>query len=73
MSTEFRLYNVDEKDLYVNKSKEEKELLHKEMAKMAIERGIKPTARYFNTYPPTVRKYLKLYKEKLKEGENNDV
>lgn len=61
MSTEFKLYNVDENELYVNKTKEEKEQLQKEMVKMAKERGIKPTARYFNTYPATVRRYLKKY------------
>lgn len=55
MPLEFKLYNVDNKDLYVNKSKEEKGVIQKEMVKMAIERGIKPTARYFNTYPSTVR------------------
>jgi len=73
MSTKFRLYNVDKKDLYVNKSKKEKEIIQEEMVKMALERGIKPTARYFNTYPPTVRKYLKLYQEKLEVEENNNV
>ena len=65
MSTEFRLYNVEEKDLYANKTKEEKEVLQQEMVKMAMERGIKPTARYFNTYPATVRRYLKKYQEGL--------
>ena len=40
------------------------------MAKMALERGIKPTARYYNTYPATVRKYLRIYKEKLERGES---
>ena len=59
MSTEFKLYNVKEEDLYVNKTKEEKMLLQQEMVVMAKERGIKPTARYFNTYPSTVRKYLR--------------
>lgn len=63
MSTEFRLYNVQEKDLYANKTKEERKILQKEMVKMAKERGIKPTARYFNTYPSTVRRYLKKYEE----------
>jgi len=65
MSTEFKLYNVEEKDLYANKTKEEREVLQKEMVKMAMERGIKPTARYFNTYPATVRRYFKKYQEEL--------
>lgn len=69
MSLEFKLYNVNDKDLYVNKSKEEKKLIKKDMVKMAIERGIKPTARYFNTYPSTVRRYLKKYLE----GHDNNV
>lgn len=73
MSTKFKLYNVEKKDLYVNKTREEKELIQEKMAKMALERGIKPTARYFNTYPPTVRKYLKKYQEKQKEEENENV
>ena len=61
MSTEFKLYNVEKKDLYVNKTKEEKEALHEDIVKMAKIRGIKPTARYFNTYPATVRRILKKY------------
>lgn len=69
MPLEFKLYNVNNKDLYVNKSKEEKEVIQKEMVKMAIECGIKPTARYFNTYPSTVRRYLKKYLD----GGTNDV
>lgn len=73
MSNDFKLYNVDKEDLYVNKTKEEKLSIQIEMAKMALERGIKPTARYFNTYPPTVRRYLKKYKEKIKEEENINV
>ena len=68
MPTEFKLYNVIKKDLYAKKSKQEKELLHVEMIKMAKERGIKPTARYFNTYPATVRRYLKKYEE-MNRGE----
>ena len=64
MTTEFRLYNVNEKDLYKNQSKEKKELLKPEIIKMAKERGIKPTARYFNTYPSTVRRILKEVEKK---------
>lgn len=70
MSTNFKLYNVNKDELYVNKTKEEKEIIRYEMAKMALERGIKPTARYYNTYPATVRKYLRIYKEKLERGES---
>lgn len=72
MSTEFKLYNVEKKELYVNKTKAEKEDLRKDMVKMALERGIKPTARYFNTYPATVRRHLKKYKE-LNKGEKENV
>ena len=63
MPTEFRLYNVDEKDLYKNKSIEEKEEMLYAMVQTALERGIKPTAREFNTYPATVRKWVNKYKD----------
>lgn len=65
MSTEFKLYNVNKDDMYANKTKEEKEIIRKEMAKMALKIGIKPTARYFNTYPNTVRVWLKKYEEEI--------
>lgn len=68
MSTEFRLYNVDDKDLYKNKTKEEKEEFLYEMVQAALDRGIKPAAREFNTYPATVRKWLNKYKEGGKEA-----
>jgi len=68
MSTEFMLYNVDEKDLYKNKSKEEKEAMLYDMVQTALEIGIKPTARMFNTYPGTVRKWVNKYKEGGKES-----
>lgn len=38
------------------------------MIVMAKERKIKPTARYFNTYPATVRRIIRLYNEKGEEG-----
>lgn len=38
------------------------------MIVMAKERGIKPTAGYFNTYPATVRRIIRLYNEKGEEG-----
>lgn len=68
MSTEFKLYGVEEDDLYVNKSKTEKEKIRIEMVKMALERGNKPTARYYNTYPSTVRRWVRIYKEKGIDG-----
>lgn len=68
MSTEFKLYNVSDEDLYKNKSPEEKTRMRMEMVVMAKERGIKPTARYFNTYPSTVRRVIKIYEEKGPEG-----
>ena len=66
MATDFKLYNVEENDLYVNKPKEEKEKIREEMVKMALQRGIKPTARYYNTYPATVRRWVKIYEERGK-------
>ena len=69
MSTEFRLYDVDDKDLYRNKSKEEKEALKPKIIETAKKRGIKPTARYFNTYPSTVRRIIKEYEEQNKNNE----
>ena len=68
MSTEFKLYNVDDEDLYRNKSPKEKFEIRKQMIVMAKERGIKPTARYFNTYPATFRRIIRLYNEKGEEG-----
>lgn len=68
MSTEFKLYNVSDEDLYKNQPPEEKTRMRKEMVVMAKERGIKPTARYFNTYPSTVRRIIKIYDEKGPEG-----
>ena len=62
MSTEYRLYNVEEKDLYKNKTIEEKESILYEMVLYALNRGIKPAARKYNTYPATVRRWLNKYK-----------
>ena len=39
-----------------------------EIVKMAPERGIKPTARYYKTYPSTVRNIMRIYEEKGEEG-----
>lgn len=66
MPTEYKIYYNDESELYVNKTKEEKEVLRPQIAKMAKERGIKPTARYFKTYPSTVRNILRKYEESEK-------
>ena len=63
MPTEYKIYYSDESELYVNKTKEEKERLRPLMVEMAMERGIKPTARYFKTYPSTVRNVLRKYEE----------
>lgn len=63
MSVEYKIYYTDERDLFVNKTKEEKDKLRPQIAKMAKERGIKPTARYFYTYPSTVRRILRRYEE----------
>lgn len=63
MPTEYKIYYSDESELYVNKTKKEKERLRPLMVEMAKERGIKPTARYFKTYPSTVRNVLRKYEE----------
>lgn len=63
MSTEFRLYNVEPKDLYKNKSKEEKQKILLDMVEYALKYGNKPAARYYNTYPSTVRRWVNKYKE----------
>lgn len=68
MSTEFKLYDVDEKDLYRNKSKDEKEKMLMDIVNYALKYGNKPAARYFNTYPSTVRYWVNKYKENGKDG-----
>ena len=68
MATEFRLYNIKKEDLFCNKSKEEKERILPLMVEYALEHGNKPAARYYNTYPSTVRRWVRIYKEKGKEG-----
>ncbi len=64
MPTEFKLYNVKEEELYKNQTKQKKEELRPLIYKMAKERGIKPAARYFNTYPGTVRNIIKSFENK---------
>ncbi len=68
MSTEFKLYNVKKEELFNQKKRKEREILLEEMVLYALENGNKPAARYFNTYPSTVRRWVKIYNEKGKEG-----
>ena len=63
MSTEFRLYNYEEKDLFSNKTREEKEALLLDMVLYAKKYGNKPAARKYLTYPGTVRKWVQKYDE----------
>ncbi len=64
MSTEYKLYNVKEEEMYCKKSKDEKEIIRKQMVEEAKIRGIKPTARKYNTYPSTVKRWIKKYEQK---------
>ena len=64
MSTQFKLTHIPGQ-MYDDNSYEDRKKLRYEMAKMAQERGIKPTARYFRTYPAMVRKWLKFYETEL--------
>lgn len=69
MSTEFYIYDdVKEEDLYVNKSPEEQEKIRIMAVEYAIEHGNKPSARKFNTYPSSVRKWRRKFEEKGIEG-----
>lgn len=68
MATEFMLYNVEEKDLFRNKPKEEREKLLLEMVEYALKYGNKPAARKYNTYPSTIRRWIKIYNEYGPEG-----
>ncbi len=63
MSTEYKLYNVKKDDMYANKTKEEKDKIRRKMVKEAKIRGVKPTARKYNTYPATVRRWIKKYED----------
>lgn len=64
LSTEFKLYNIDEEKLYKNLSQDKKEALRPQIVEMAKKRGIKPTARYFNTYPSTIRNIIRKMEKK---------
>ena len=66
MPTEFTLKGIPEEELYVNKTPSEKRKLRQEMIEMAKERGIKPTARYYKTYPSTFRRWVRLSKSQSK-------
>ena len=68
MSVEFKLYDVEKKDLFCNKPKNEKEIILREMVDFALKYGNKPAARKYNTYPSTVRHWLKIYNELGYEG-----
>ncbi len=68
MSVEFKLYGVKKQDLYASKKKNERQEMLLEIVEYALKYGNKPAARYYNTYPSTVRKWVKIYKEKGKEG-----
>lgn len=68
MPTEYVLYYTDEKDLFKNKTKEEKEKILPEMVKYALKYGNKPAARKYFTYPATVRNWVKKYNELGLEG-----
>jgi len=68
MSTEFKLYGVEDKDLYINKTPEEKEEIRIKAVEEAIRRGNKPSARKYGTYPSSVRKWRKIYEEKGIDG-----
>lgn len=68
MSTEFKLYNIEKKDLYVNKTPEEKELIRIKAVEEAVIRGNKPTARKYGTYPSSIRNWRKIYEEKGIDG-----
>ena len=68
MATEFTLDHVSKKDLYVNQSRADKEKLRYEMVQMALVKGNKPAARYYKTYPSTVRRWVKRYQEYGDDG-----
>lgn len=63
MATEFKLYNVEEKDMFKNRPKDEREEILLEMVHYALKYGNKPAARKYNTYPSTIRRWVNKYKE----------
>ena len=66
MSKEFYLSeDIEEKDLYVNKSEEEKKEIRILAVKYAIKHGNKPAARKFNTYPSSIRNWRKKFQNMI--------
>lgn len=63
MPTEYILQYTDEKQLLKNKTKDEKEKILPELVQYAIKYGNKPAARKYFTYPSTVRRWVRKYKE----------
>ena len=68
MPTEFKLYDVKKEDLFSKKNKNEKEKILKEMVEFALKYGNKPAARKYNTYPSTVRRWVRIYNEFGNDG-----
>lgn len=68
MPTPYFLKYDNEDELYKNKTKEEKEKILPEMIEYALIHGNKPTARKYRTYPSTVRRWVRIYKEYGKDG-----
>ena len=52
--------------MYSSKSIEEKNDIRRKMVEEAKIRGVKPTARKYNTYPSTVRRWIKRFEENNK-------
>lgn len=52
--------------MYSSKSIEEKNDIRRKMVEEAKIRGVKPTARKYNTYPATVRRWIKRFEENNK-------
>lgn len=71
MATEFRLYGVTDDQLYIRQPLEKKYQMRYEMVMMALEKGNKPAARCFHTYPSTVRRWVKRYQEEGIDGLKN--
>lgn len=66
--SEYKLKNVKPEDLYAKKSRKRKERILKNMVMFALKNGNKPAARKYNTYPATVRRWVKRYNEQGIEG-----
>lgn len=68
MPTEYVLNYTNEKELFKNKTKEEKEKILPELVEYALKYGNKPAARKYFTYPSTIRNWVKKYQEFGLEG-----